>query len=570
MGKNHWPWLLLALTSLCLAAAPTTKIVGGGNATESYPWMAGLHNYEPGDNMYDPEPFCGGSLIAPGWIVSAAHCFTSANNGGIPSSYSPQAEELIIRLNSPDLSELPEHFVSQLIAHPQYGVADGSDDSDIILIKLDSKVLFETISVADAPLMVQLENSTLLDDVVQIIGWGIYDDGDFNPNNAGGGNAPAYLQSVRLDYLPFSQKKCHKAWGGLSENMICAWEPQPSASSPFGQDSCFGDSGGPLMLPKNTQLSSFRSKHHWLLGITSFGSTSCNSASRPGIYTRLTNFESWLENTTQNSGDGLVDVSALLELPNTALPQQSFNFTAGLTNNSRLNPVSAAVVEVSAANTTLTPPSDHGCVAIVDGWRCTPASPMQPRQTSKLVFSASWLGADDQGMQVNVHAYDADRDDYRIANNRISATTHITLLPDPKLETAVISNQKGQASVRVTASNVSTINDVTGAQLIITLPAGLSAAPLSGCSALGAEQLSCPIGTLTADSSRSFDISLQGSGTFSVPLSLQTSNGDINPGDTSQTLSLKLQGFNPSSGAGWLFPLLLLYRRRNWRNQSIN
>ena len=564
--------LVLPLTGVSMATTVTPKIIGGEDATGDYPWMAGLHEYIPATDEYFLKPFCGGSLIAPGWVVSAAHCFTSAGNGGDPDSYSPQADELIIRLDSPDLEDQPEHFAQRIVAHPDYGIADGSDDSDIVLIQLDSKVAFDTISLADSNIMNQLETSSLLDDVVEIIGWGVYDGEDFTVvRGEADGSQPDFLQSVRLDYLPFSNKKCRTAWGGLTENMICAWEPQPDIDDAFGEDSCFGDSGGPLLLPEDTLLSSGRTAHTWLLGATSFGSVSCNSSINPGIYTRLANFENWIEDTTANAGDALVDVVATLDLPGAALPAQSFDFTAGILNNSNLNNAGSAVFEVTAANSTLTMINQTGCLEITNGWRCTVAT-LNAGQALQRTFSAIWLGAENDSMQVDVQVY-ADEDDYRIANNSISAQSDITFLPDPALATPVInSNRDGRASITVTASNLSPINDVEIATLTVTLPNDLSVTGYPPCVALEApSRFVCDLGTLTPESDVALNFDLKGVGTFLLPMTLQSSSGDIHPGDTSKTLAITLKR---SSDSGSALPLaalmLLLYRRRNRRSHSSN
>jgi len=46
---------------------PTSRVIGGVDATPGYwPWQVGLY--------FSGQFFCGGSLISPEWVVTAAHC----------------------------------------------------------------------------------------------------------------------------------------------------------------------------------------------------------------------------------------------------------------------------------------------------------------------------------------------------------------------------------------------------------------------------------------------------------------------------------------------------------------
>lgn len=579
MKKLLFPAFFLLAGLTIAAERPTTKVVGGEDVTRSYPWMAGLHVYvyDPVESAYFPEPFCGGSLIAPGWVVSAAHCFTSAGNGGNPASYSPQVDELIIRLDSPDLNDQPDRFAQYVVAHPQYGIADGSDDSDIVLIQLSNKAALNTVSLADNAIMMQLEDSTLLDEVVQIIGWGLYDGEDFaivviEDESTATGSQPDYLQSANLDYLPFSDRRCNSAWGGLTTNMICAWEPQPDAGDAFGEDACFGDSGGPLLLPANTTLSSGVIGDDWLLGATSFGSSVCNSSNIPGVYTKLANFDLWIEQTTAGRADPLIDIQADLTVPAMARPDQDFAVEVVVRNGSQENSADSPVMVLTSDALSLAPVDGTGCVAITQGWSCSLSSLIAGQQHNRS-FTASWSGADEGTASVSLEV-SADQDDYRIANNLRTTDTTITLLPDPVLDPfEVLSNRNRVASVAITARNASEVNDANGAEIVFDIPTGLTVTDDNGCSLVSPSQLSCSLGNLAAGASQEIGLQLAGSGTFAMTASLQNSNGDVISGDTGQTLNITLKK-KSSGGAGspvlWILGTATLYLRRKFRNQSSN
>ena len=58
--------VLLVLTLMLLSAPSAHAIVGGGPASEDYPWMVSLQS--------SSDHFCGGALIRPDWVLTAAHC----------------------------------------------------------------------------------------------------------------------------------------------------------------------------------------------------------------------------------------------------------------------------------------------------------------------------------------------------------------------------------------------------------------------------------------------------------------------------------------------------------------
>ncbi|XP_072043503.1 serine protease 33-like [Amphiura filiformis] len=94
---------------------PETQIVGGQPAQEGeWPWQAALYAYG--------SPMCGASLVAPNWIITAAHCIKLWIN---PSSY-----ELMLGSNSlTDISEnsqnfhvLSSMFILYMMKKPESGI----------------------------------------------------------------------------------------------------------------------------------------------------------------------------------------------------------------------------------------------------------------------------------------------------------------------------------------------------------------------------------------------------------------------------------------------------------------
>ncbi|XP_075216405.1 venom protease-like [Lycorma delicatula] len=235
------------------------------------PFM-GLVGYGTKNNV---DWACGCSLISERFVLSAAHC-TKDPNAGLARW---------VRLGELDLSRKnetanPVDFeIIRRINHPNY--RSELVYNDIALYQLNSSVTFtDTIK----PICLPQPNSYY--DVTNVIGagWGRIDYA---------GPRSTILLKVDLDYLTIrdcsNTADLRVAPGGLEEKtMICAGVLEG------GKDTCSGDSGGPLFLPrKNDQLPCFLQTQ---LGITSFGKH-CALKGFPGIYTRVLSYVPWIEST---------------------------------------------------------------------------------------------------------------------------------------------------------------------------------------------------------------------------------------------------------------------------------
>ncbi|HEX6288376.1 MAG TPA: serine protease [Herpetosiphonaceae bacterium] len=236
---------------------PGTEIVGGTEAVPgAWPWTAELR--------LNGGHWCGGSLIAPRWIVTAAHCV-----------YGKSAIQFTVVLGEHDLNAeegTEQRFsVSQIKIHPNYN--DSTKSSDIALLNLSSDAVYTSRVQPVTLLQSPFDNPRFAPGVVAtVVGWG--------RTSEGGASASRLLQvSVPI----VSNSTCNQSQsynGRVDSTMLCA------GYSAGGKDSCQGDSGGPLVVPYGSTWG--------LAGIVSWGD-GCARAYKYGVYTRFGIFTDWVQ-----------------------------------------------------------------------------------------------------------------------------------------------------------------------------------------------------------------------------------------------------------------------------------
>ncbi|XP_076799779.1 uncharacterized protein LOC143444875 isoform X4 [Clavelina lepadiformis] len=233
------------------------RIVGGVRSVErQWPWMVLLNP--------TPNTICGGNLISNRHVLSAAHCFSGISHSNIIAKFG-----LISRYDTPNA----QRRVSRVHIHPNYDFPF----HDIAMLELETPVQFsDTVK----PICLPFGETTPDDVICSAAGWGL-------TQLLGGGDAANDLEEVELRTLPFGV--CQRAYSSSlptgrnpDRGMICAGKISG------GVDSCNGDSGGPLMCQRCSQC------NWYLAGLTSFGDRRCGIADRPGVYTRISKYESWI------------------------------------------------------------------------------------------------------------------------------------------------------------------------------------------------------------------------------------------------------------------------------------
>lgn len=291
-----------ALRAAQLAEGEGNRIFGGDEAEPGeFPFQVALLLAENLDD--DPvsqfgAQFCGGSLITPEWVLTAAHCLVLYGDLLEP-------ESLVVLTGATMIDEGTRHEVAEIVIHESYD--DMNIQHDIGLIRLAAPAEEAPIAMADE----DAESGT-----ARVTGWGMMDDGFFPFNlmhtqvdlqtNAAcnEGIKTIYARDLnlvlryygtrfRLDEATIDAVTSSIAAtmaDPLTGDMLCAGVPDGA------RDSCHGDSGGPLFLegPDGARQ----------VGIVSWGAgpidadAACGHENAYGVYTRLSYYKDWIAEKT--------------------------------------------------------------------------------------------------------------------------------------------------------------------------------------------------------------------------------------------------------------------------------
>jgi secreted trypsin-like serine protease len=239
---------VLVVAVLLGAASPARAIVGGTEATTgANPWTVAL-------TTDSGQLFCGGALVAPDRVVTAAHCVTERTIAG---SRLRQADRMRVVAGRTDLrtGDGVSARVVKVWRHPDF--RDVSGGADVAVLTLTESLPYRPIPLVDAGDTASYAPGTR----ARVLGWG---------RTSEGASPSPTLREVTVPVE--SDHDCSRADDSYrADSMVCAGHPEG------GKDACEGDSGGPMIVRGR------------LAGVVSYG-RGCARAGQVGIYTRLATY----------------------------------------------------------------------------------------------------------------------------------------------------------------------------------------------------------------------------------------------------------------------------------------
>ncbi|XP_016963320.1 phenoloxidase-activating factor 2-like [Drosophila biarmipes] len=240
------------------------RFISGNQVTPGeYPWVVALFK--------NGKFWAGGSLIAPGVVLTAAHRVKFE-----------QKDDIVVRAGEWDFNsnikgfQYEERGVKKVVCHERFDYQSGANNLALLFLKSKFQLKEHIRTICLPTPKTSFEGHRCI-----VAGW--------RKTNI---THPSHASVLNKADLPMiSRNKCEQqlkltklGWKyQLPQGIICA-------GGELNQDACFGDGGSPLFCPVGDRFGDI----YIQVGIVNFG-MSCGLENVPGMYTDVAMFREWID-----------------------------------------------------------------------------------------------------------------------------------------------------------------------------------------------------------------------------------------------------------------------------------